>query len=134
MTNATLDKQLMITVDNRVGALAELTGIISEAGINVVAACAYVIDNKGFILFVTKNNKRAKRILEQRNYNVREEEIVLLNLENKPGALQVVSQKIADIGIDLTLLYGSVAPKGKTSQIVLVSEDNRAVLLAIRKK
>ena len=49
-------------------------------------------------------------------------------VNNKPGALQAITDKIADEGIDLTLLYGSVETKAKTSLIVLVSEDNNAVL------
>ena len=53
MAKAVLGKQLMISVNNEVGALAKAASIISDAGINLIAVCAYVIDNKGFILFVT---------------------------------------------------------------------------------
>jgi len=35
-------------------------------------------------------------------------------LDNKPGSLQSVTKKIAELGIDLNLLYGSVEKSGKT--------------------
>lgn len=54
---AVLGKQLMITVDNKVGTLAEVAGVVSSQGINLNAVCAYAIDNKGFILFVTADMK-----------------------------------------------------------------------------
>ena len=132
MITATLDKQLMITVNNKVGTLAEVTQVISSAGINLVAACAYAIDNKGFIIFVTEDNESALKLLEEKGYNVREEEVVLASLGNEPGVLQKISEKIADAGIDLTLLYGSVEKGNKTSRLVLVAEDNQSLLSIVR--
>ena len=132
MTDAILGTQLMITVSNKMGTLAEISSIVSSSGINLMAICAYAVDNNGFIMFVTEDNKKAKKILEAKKYDVREEEVVLLTLANKPGSLQTVAQRIADCGIDLTLAYGSVERKGKKSEIVLVAENNNAVLAAIK--
>jgi len=132
MITAALDKQLMITVDNKVGTLAEVTRVIASAGINLVAACAYAMDNKGFIIFVTEDNDSALKLLEEKGYNVRVEEVVLASLGNQPGALQMISEKIADAGVDLTLIYGSVEKGNKTSRIVMVAEDNRTLLTIVR--
>ncbi|MFC1646397.1 hypothetical protein ACFL2Y_04380 [Candidatus Omnitrophota bacterium] len=132
MTKAALNRQLIITVDNKVGTLAEVSEVVSSSGINLIAVCAYAVDNKGVIMFVSEDNKQAKKLLKEKDYDVREEEIVLLTVDNKPGSLQAVTQRIANAGIDLTLIYGSVEQKGKTSRIALISEDNRAVVTAIR--
>jgi len=132
MLTAQLEKQLMVTVDNKMGTLADITEIVAASGINLLAICAYAIDNKSFIMFVSENNKKAKKLLEVEGFNVREEEIVLVSVGNKPGMLRRLSEAIANLGIDLTLLYGSVEKTGKHSPIVLVSEDNRAVLTAVR--
>ena len=129
---AILGKQLMISVENQVGALAQAAGIVADAGINLLAVCAYVIDNKGFILFVTEDNVKAKNVLKSKKYDVREEDIVLVSLDNKPGTLAQLTKKIADAGVDLTLIYGSTADKGKTSNLAIVSENNNAALAAIK--
>lgn len=132
MTDAILGTQLMITVSNKVGTLAEISSMISSSKINLIAICAYAVDNNGFIMFVSEDNNKAKKLLEAKKYDVREEEAVLLTLDNKPGALHIVAQRIADCGIDLTLAYGSVERKGKKSVVVLVSENNNAVLAAVK--
>lgn len=75
--------------------------------------------------------KRLK-VLEHKKYDVREEEAVLVLLDHKPGMLQSVTKRIAEFGIDITVLYGSVEPKGKKSQIVLIAEDNKSVVAAIK--
>ena len=130
--NVELDKQLLITVDNKVGTLAELTSIIAASGINLIAMCAYAVENQGVIMFVCNNSEQAKKLLKARGYDIREEDVVLISLDNKPGALQTVTQHIADAGIDLTLLYGSVDKTGKVTRVVLVSEDNKAVATALK--
>ena len=132
MNHADLDTQLLVTVDNKVGTLAELTNVVASSGINLIAMCAYAVDNKGVIMFVSDNNTQAQKLLKAKKYEIREEEVVLISVDNKPGALQLVTKKISEAGIDLTLLYGSVDKTGKISRMVLVSENNNAVLTAIK--
>lgn len=129
---AELDKQLVITVENQVGTMARISELISSAGINMVAICAYGIDNKGLIMFVTEDNPQAKKVLKSEKFDVREEEVILITLENNPGALQTLAQRIANSEIDLNLIYGSVNKKGKSSRLVIVTEFNNAVLAAIK--
>ena len=132
MVRSALDKQLLVTVDNKVGTLAEITSVIAASGINLLAVCAYGVDNKGTVMFVSENNKEVAKILKAKKYNFREEEVVLLTLDNKPGALQSVTKEIADLGVDVNLIYGSVDKDGKSCRLVLVAEDNGAVLMKIR--
>jgi hypothetical protein len=44
-----------------------------------------------------------------------------------------VTTKIAQAGIDLTLIYGSVEREGIISRVAMISEDNQALLLAVRR-
>ena len=132
MVNAIKDTQIIITVDNKVGSLAEIASAVAASGINLTAICAYAADNKGVIMFVSDNNVLAKKILKAKKYDIREEEVVSVSLADKPGALQSITKKIAELGIDLNLLYGSVDKSSKNSRIILISEDNNAVLTALK--
>ena len=132
MIEAELDKQLMIKVNNKVGSLAEITSVISSAGINLLALCAYEIESMVAIMFVTEDNNYAKKLLEERNYEVSEEEVILLSLDNKPGALQRIVDRIAQEGYDLTLMFGSVHRKSEISPIVLITKNNLDVLMLIK--
>lgn len=134
MISACLDQQLIVTVDNEVGTLAEVSGVVASSQINLIAVCAYAVDNKGVIMFVSEDNKAAAALLKEHGYDVRSEEVILLSLHNRPGALQCITRKIADAGVDMTLLYGSVDKRGKTSNVVIVSEDNTSALMAIQVK
>ena len=132
MIDVDLGKQLLVKVNNGVGTLAEVSSLISSSGVNLLAVCAYAIDNNGMIMFVCDDHKRAMKILKKHEYDVREEEVVLLTIKNKPGALLSITQRISECKVDLTLLYGSVEQKNKKSRIVLIAENNNAVIAAIK--
>lgn len=132
MISAELSRQLMIKVDNKIGTLAEISASISSQGINFIAICAYAVNNTVAMMFVTEDNNATKSILEAHHYTVQEEEVVLLTIDNKPGSLQHVTDKIAENGIDLKLIYGSVDSKAETSRIVLISNNNLDVMMIVK--
>lgn len=132
MVRAELGRQLMIRLDNKVGSLAEVTSIIAASGINLIAICAYEVDNTVAVMFVTEDNNGSRRLFEDRGIGVQEEEVILLTVDNKPGALQRVTEKIAEAGIDLHLLYGSVEKGSEASRIVIISRNNLDVMMLIK--
>ena len=132
MIKAVLEKQLMIQVDNDVGMLASVTSIITSTGINLLANCAYAVDNKAAFMFVTDDNNGARKLLETNNIKVQEEEVILLSIDNKPGVLRAVTDKMAEAGINLTLMYGSVDPGAEIARLVMVSKNNLDVMMLIK--
>lgn len=132
MIKAELDRQLMIHLKDTAGTLAEVLSVVSASHINILALCAYAVEGMVAIMFVTEDNNEAKNLLEKKGFDVQEEEVVLLTLSNKPGALQTITDKIAEAGIDLSLMYGSAAPGSADSPIVLISRNNLDVLMLIR--
>jgi len=132
MIRAELAKQLMIRVNNKVGSLAQIVSVISSHGINMIALCAYEIGQMVAIMFLTEDNNAAKQLLEKNGVAVREEEVIILRIDNKAGALQYVTDKIADAGIDLALMYGSSDPNAETCSIILVAKNNLEVMMLIK--
>lgn len=132
MIKAVLERQLMIQVDNDVGMLAAVTSIITSTGINLLANCAYAVDKKAAFMFVTDDNNGARKLLEAQNIKVQEEEVILLSIDNKPGVLRAVTDKMAEAGINLTLMYGSVDPGAEIARLVMVSKNNLDVMMLIK--
>ena|SRR3989338_3528365 len=132
MIKAVLERQLMISVSNDVGMLAAVTSVITSTGINLLANCAYAVDDKAAFMFITDDNNSAKKLLQSHNVNVQEEEVIVLAIDNKPGVLRMVTDKIAEAGIDLTLMYGSVDPNAEVARIVMVAKNNLDVMMMIK--
>jgi len=129
---AELSRQLMINVSNEVGSLAEILDVISAEGINLIALCAYEAEGTAAIMFVADDNNAAKKLLEKQGYQVVQEEVILLSLENKPGALKMVTDHFAEAGVDLRLAYGSVDNDVERSKLVIIAKDNLDAMMVIK--
>lgn len=132
MVKAELARQLMVRGNNEIGILAKITRVISAANINLAALCAYSIGSKVAVMFVTDDNNEAKKLLTAKGYDIQEEEVILLSIDNHPGALQRVTDKIAEAGIDLTLIYGSVDESAEVNRSVIISKNNLDVMMIIK--
>jgi hypothetical protein len=132
MIKAELARQLMVRGDNEIGMLAQITRVISKSEINLVALCAYSIGSNVAVMFVTDDNNEAKRLLTAKGYDIQEEEVILLSIDNQPGALQRVTDKIAEAGIDLALVYGSVDESAAVNRSVVISSNNLEVMMIIK--
>ncbi len=132
MFKAEINRQLMIRADNEVGSLSELTSIMTRAQINLLALCAYEVEGNVAIMFVTDDNNDARKLLQEKGYHVEEEEVILVDVPNQPGALQVIVDKFRESGINMRLLYGSTGQNAKHSTVVIIAEDNLDAMMMIK--
>ena len=128
MAKATKTKQLIFSLPNRIGLLAEVVTAITEAEMNIEALCVYE-KVYGYFMMVTNNNTKAKKILTKMGAEVHMEDIISLELSNKVGQLEKVTKIIADAGLDIHFIYGCPA-KNKAAVLILKTEnDNKALKL-----
>jgi hypothetical protein len=128
-------KEIVISVSNKIGVLADVAGIIADHGINVAAIAGYGKSEKkeAEVLLVTSDNARAVDVLKKSGYGVPgERDVLILELENKPGVLKTVTAVLAGIGADIKHIYGSACPGGCPSTIVLNTSDNEKALASFK--
>ncbi len=132
--SAQLGKEIVVTVANKIGVLAEMAKLVSEHGINIEAVKGYAINNEAKIVFLTADNLRVVDALKKAGYNdVKEEEVVVVELENKSGALKNLTAALVAAKIDIKHVYGTVCAAGCPAKIVLLTSDNEKALVAFKK-
>jgi len=62
---------------------------------------------------------------------VKVEEIIAVELPNKPGQLQKVAKKVSEADVDINYVYGSPT-RGKMT-VVFKTADDRKILKALKK-
>lgn len=130
--DANLGKELVITTENKVGILANMSKILADHGINIEGVAGYAAENnQAKIMIVAEDTLRAKEALQKAGYtNMKENEVVVVELENKPGALKSITAKMADAKIDIRYIYGTACPSGCPARIILATNNNeKAVVL-----
>jgi hypothetical protein len=134
VTGAHLGKELAVTVKNEIGVLADMSRILADHGVNIEAVKGYAEGDEATIILMTDDNLRAKEALQKERYkSIEESEVVIVDLENKPGALKNITNRLAGEGVDIKHIYGTICPKGCPARLIMSTSDNEKALLAFKK-
>jgi hypothetical protein len=97
---------LVIEIENSPGALAEVAAAISDAGVNLAAATCVGPAQQAELHILVPYPEAAKHALAISHLAVtREREVVVVEVEDRPGELADMARRIAKAGVNLDLVY-----------------------------
>ncbi len=129
-----LGKEITVTVINNIGILADISKLLADHDINIVGVAGYAVGNEAKIMLVTEDNVRAADALKKKGYkSLKENEVIIIELENKPGALKLISVKLAAEDLDIKQVYGSVCAGGCPAKLIISTSNNEKALVAFNK-
>ena len=97
---------LTIDIENTPGALAQVAAAISDAGVNIAAATCIGPGDRAELHILVKHAEAARHSLAISHVAVtREREVVVVDVEDRPGVLADLARRIAKAGVDLDLVY-----------------------------
>jgi hypothetical protein len=132
MAKARKVKNLVFTLPNKVGLLSEVSSTLAQAKVNINAICAYEMEDKAIFMLAADSNVRATKALAPLGAEIKEEEVVAVDMPNRPGELEKVAKKLAEAGININLIYGTTG-SGKTSTCFFKTADNKKAIRLINK-
>jgi hypothetical protein len=118
---------LVIDIENAPGALAKVAAAISDAGVNIAAATCIGTGERAELHILVRHAEAARHSLAISHVGVsREREVVVVDVEDRPGVLADLTRKIARAGVNLDLVY--VATRNR---VVFGSTDLPALRAAL---
>ena len=97
---------LVIDIENTPGALAAVAAAISDAGVNLAAATCIGTGDRAELHVLVPHAGAARHSLAISHVAVtREREVVVVDVEDRPGVLADLTRRIAKAGVDLDLVY-----------------------------
>ena len=97
---------LAIDIENTPGALAKIATAISDAGVNVAAATCIGTGGVAELHILVPHAEAARHVLAISHVAVsREREVVVVDVDDRPGELADLTRTIARAGVDLDLVY-----------------------------
>lgn len=103
LTKAT---DLSVVLPDEPGTLAKATEATSKAGINIDGFCGPSEDGETFHFLFIKDPAGARRALEGAGFKVKkEQEVVLVDVEDRPGTATAEFKKIAQQMLNVDLVY-----------------------------
>ena len=119
--------QLTLTLESKPGVLAKISQALASAGVNITAICAAETAGRGKIRMVVSDPARAKEALAAAKLRCGEEPALMVTLEDRPGALARVAEKLAAAKINIKCAYATTGGMGGSTTVVLsVSNVDKA--------
>jgi hypothetical protein len=118
---------LVIEIENTPGTLAEVAAAISDAGVNIAAATCLGSGEQAELHILVPHAEAARHSLAISHLAVsRVREVVVVDVEDRPGVLADLTRKIARAEVNLDLVY--VATRNR---VVFGASDLSALRAAV---
>ena len=128
-------KQFSIFMVNKPGVLSRVLSDFAKSKLNIVAITMMDSAEHGVMRIIFEQPETARKELKKLNMPYNETEVICLNLENRPGALAKIAEKLSRNHINISYAYCTAGAKGgRTTGVLKVADVKKALKLLEKKK
>lgn len=118
--------QFVVQLDNRPGTFAALTRALAEAGIDLRSISGGGHGENAYVVLTATDADATRAVLRGGGYPFMEGESLIVEVEDKPGSLAAVAEKLAAAGIDIRSVLFVGSRNGKVETAIAVDDVARA--------
>ncbi|MBV8967812.1 MAG: ACT domain-containing protein [Verrucomicrobia bacterium] len=115
--------QLALFLENKPGTLAAVCDALAAANINIFALTISDTVDHSVVRMVVSDTRRALNIFEEHGTLVVDNEVIMIEHDNKPGTLGAVAKKLANAGVNIEYAYLASSPQASTGILILRPND-----------
>jgi hypothetical protein len=116
-------EQISIFLENKAGRLAEVTGVLGDAGINIRALSLADTSDFGILRLIVNDHEKAKQVLKEKGFTVGRTEVVAVEVEDRPGGLKRILQILFEAGTNVEYMYAFVRQSGERAVLIFRFDD-----------
>lgn len=99
-------EQISIFLENKAGRLAEVTSILSKAGINIKALALADTSEFGILRLIVDQHEAAQKALKESGFTVGLTNVVAVEVSHEPGGLHKILTILEQRDINVEYMYG----------------------------
>ena len=116
-------KQISIFVENKEGRIKKAIDTLAKENINIRALSIADTAKYGILRLIVSDNEKAIKALEKDGFIVKENDVIILAVPDKPNGLNSTLAVFDEKGINLEYLYAFVGNKTDEAIVVMRLED-----------
>ncbi len=124
-------KQLTVFVENKKGALVDITAILATNNINIRALSIADTQEFGILRLIVNDNDTAVKTLTDGGYLIKMTDVVGVKIGDAPGKLSKALEVLDAAHINMEYIYAFMTRTEKHAYVVLRVEDNAAAEAAL---
>jgi hypothetical protein len=115
--------QLSVTMENIPGQLGRLCRILSQANLNIRGITVADSTDVSTIRLCVSNPTAAKTCLREAGVHFTTQDVLVVEVDDKPGALERVAARLGDAGVNVQYVYGTGDCAGSKARMVMRVSD-----------
>ena len=127
-----IQKQLSIFVENRPGVISRALAMLFDASVNIQGMSVLDTVDHLVVRLLVDNPTKALLLLEEEEYQVLEQDVVVVEVSNRPGAMMDLGRKLARADININYAYGTASPDQQKAMLVIHTDSIERTLEAVR--
>jgi len=125
-------KQLIISGKHTPGVLSQVASLLGQNAINIECISGQSFGDEAVINLLTKDYITAKKILQEKEFNVKVSDILKFELINRPGELGKITKLIANEGINIDSAF-LLSSNNEKTVVAFAFDDNVKAKRTFRK-
>ena len=126
----TILDQISVFVENKPGALSEITASLAEAGIDLKAFTIADKSEFGVLRFLSDSPTQALALLKRNGWVASKTPVISVRMAHKPGSLAKILKIFADALVQVEYMYAFLAQEeGQAYVVFRVEEPGDAIKL-----
>jgi hypothetical protein len=124
-------KQISIFVENKEGRIKKAIDTLAKQDINIRALSLADTTKYGILRLIVSDNEKAIEALEKDGFIVKENEVIILAVPDRPNGLNSTLAVFDEKGINLEYLYAFVSSKTDEAIVVMRLENMEKAIDAL---
>ncbi len=124
--------QLAVFIENKPGTLAAVCETLAKEGINIFGLATSDTTDHNVVRLVLSDPDRALAVFEERGTLVVENDVLVVENRNQPGALVRIAKVLARKKINIEYAYLASHPGDVRGLLILRVDNTKAALAALK--
>jgi len=131
---AKIRTQLSVHMENRPGALAELTETLTDAGVNILGISVPDTGEFGTVRILPQNALEARDALQGAGFSLAAVDVLAVDLPHRPGSLAQMARILADEHVVIRYAYATNVAGAEHGMCILRVDDIHKAEKILNKK
>jgi hypothetical protein len=125
-------EQISIFIENKSGRLAEVTDLLAKNSINIRALSLADTADFGIFRLIVNDPGTAERLLKDRGFTVAKNEVVAVEVPDRPGGLAGILATLQGQSINVEYMYAFVQRSEGNAVLIFRFDDVAKAVAALR--
>ena len=125
--------QISVFIENKEGRIKKAINTLSEAKVNIRALSVGDTAKYGILRLIVSDNETAIKSLEADGFIVKESEVVVVVVQDKPNGLNSTLSILDDADINLEYIYAFVSSQPNEAIVAMKVEDTEKAIKVFEK-